>query len=59
MLALCPDVVCNSYSYIDDCGCGCAGIGRATVIALVECGAEVIALSRTESDLVSLKQKVL
>ncbi|CAI8054189.1 L-xylulose reductase [Geodia barretti] len=34
------------------------GIGRATVKALVECGAEVIALSRTEADLHSLKQEV-
>ena len=36
----------------------CTGIGRATVKALVQCGAEVIALSRTETDLESLKQEV-
>ena len=36
----------------------CTGIGRATVKALVQCGAEVIALSRTEADLESLKQEV-
>ena len=34
-----------------------AGIGRATVLALVKCGAEVIALSRTEEDLQSLKKE--
>ena len=34
------------------------GIGRATVKALVECGAEVVALSRTKSDLDSLKKEV-
>lgn len=34
------------------------GIGRATVKTLVQCGAEVIALSRTEADLLSLKQEV-
>ena len=34
------------------------GIGRATVKALVECGAEVVALSRTQSDLDSLKKEV-
>ncbi|XP_003384523.1 PREDICTED: L-xylulose reductase-like [Amphimedon queenslandica] len=31
------------------------GIGRATAKALVECGADVVALSRTESDLKTLK----
>ena len=34
------------------------GIGRTTTKALVQCGAEVIALSRTQSDLDSLKQEV-
>lgn len=34
------------------------GIGRATVKTLAQCGAEVIALSRTEADLLSLKQEV-
>ena len=34
------------------------GIGRDTAKALVECGAEVIALSRTQSDLDSLKVEV-
>ena len=34
------------------------GIGRATVKTLVQCGAEVIAVSRTEADLLSLKQEV-
>ena len=34
------------------------GIGRATVKALAQSGAEVIALTRTESDLDSLKQEV-
>ena len=34
------------------------GIGRATAKALVDCGAEVVALSRTEADLVSLKADV-
>ncbi|XP_059509693.1 L-xylulose reductase isoform X1 [Stegostoma tigrinum] len=33
------------------------GIGRATAKALLECGAEVIALSRTQSDLDSLVQE--
>lgn len=36
----------------------CAGIGRATVKALAQYGAEVIALSRTQADLDSLKQEV-
>ena len=36
----------------------CTGIGRATVKALVQCGADVIALSRTEQDLLTLKQEV-
>lgn len=35
----------------------CAGIGRATVKALAQYGAEVIALSRTQADLDSLKQE--
>ena len=34
------------------------GIGRATVRGLVDCGAEVVALSRTEADLVSLKEEI-
>lgn len=34
------------------------GIGRATAKALVECGAIVVALSRTESDLTTLKTEV-
>ena len=34
------------------------GIGRVTAKALVECGAEVVALSRTQSDLDSLKAEV-
>ena len=33
------------------------GIGRTTAKALLKCGAEVIALSRTQSDLDSLKQE--
>ena len=33
------------------------GIGRNTAKALFQCGAEVIALSRTQSDLDSLKQE--
>ena len=35
-----------------------AGIGRALVKALAQCGAEVIAFSRTQSDLDSLKHEV-
>ena len=38
--------------------CVCPGIGRATVKALTEYGAEVVAFSRTEHDLLSLKQEV-
>ena len=34
------------------------GIGRETVKALVECGAEVVALSRTQSDLDSLSSEL-
>ena len=34
------------------------GIGRSTAKMLVECGAEVIALSRTQADLDSLKEEV-
>ena len=34
------------------------GIGKATAILLAECGANVIALSRTQSDLDSLKTQV-
>lgn len=34
------------------------GIGRATCVALAKCGAEVIAFSRTQSDLDSLKNEV-
>ena len=36
----------------------CTGIGRDTAKMLVKCGAEVIALSRTQSDLDSLRQEV-
>ena len=35
-----------------------AGIGRAVVKALVQCGAEVIAFSRTQADLDSLREEV-
>ncbi|XP_072030085.1 L-xylulose reductase-like [Amphiura filiformis] len=35
-----------------------AGIGRVTATKLAECGARVIALSRTQADLDSLKQEV-
>ena len=35
-----------------------AGIGRAVVKALAQCGAEVIAFSRTQADLDSLKTEV-
>lgn len=35
-----------------------AGIGRAVVKALAQCGAEVIAFSRTQADLESLKEEV-
>ena len=35
------------------------GIGKATAILLAECGANVIALSRTQSDLDSLKSQVM
>ena len=38
--------------------CVSIGIGRETAKTLVKCGAEVIALSRTQSDLDSLKQEV-
>ena len=44
-----------------DKGCGLllpTGIGRAVVKALAQCGAEVIAFSRTQADLDSLKQEV-
>ena len=34
------------------------GIGRAVVKALAQCGAEVIAFSRTQADLDSLKNEV-
>ena len=34
------------------------GIGRSTAKMLVKCGAEVIALSRTQEDLDSLKKEV-
>ena len=34
------------------------GIGRGTVKGLVECGAEVIAVSRTQADLDSLQKEV-
>lgn len=36
----------------------CKGIGRATCIALGKCGAQVIGLTRTQSDLDSLKIEV-
>ena len=39
-------------------GCLSVGIGRSTAKMLVECGAEVIALSRTQADLDSLKEEV-
>ena len=35
-----------------------AGIGRAVAKALAQCGAEVIAFSRTQADLDSLKEEV-
>ena len=35
-----------------------AGIGRAVVKALAQCGAEVISFSRTQADLDSLKTEV-
>ena len=35
-----------------------AGIGRAVVKALAQCGAEVIAFSRTQADLDSLREEV-
>ena len=35
-----------------------SGIGRACAIALVETGADVVALSRTQADLDTLKQQV-
>ena len=35
-----------------------AGIGRSTVKGLAKYGAEVVAFSRTEADLQSLKQEV-
>ena len=35
-----------------------AGIGRAVAKALAQCGAEVVAFSRTQSDLDSLKEEV-
>ena len=38
--------------------CVYIGIGRATVKALVHFGAEVVAFSRTEDDLLTLKQEV-
>ena len=34
------------------------GIGRATVLLLAKCGAIVIAVSRTQDDLDSLKEQV-
>jgi len=34
------------------------GIGRATCVAIAKCGGHVIALSRTQSDLDSLKEEV-
>lgn len=54
----------TSYSYVVSNADGikylvcCAGIGRATCIALAKYGAQVIALSRTQSDLDSLKNEV-
>ena len=38
--------------------CLYTGIGRSTAKMLVKCGAEVIALSRTQEDLDSLKKEV-
>ena len=35
-----------------------AGIGRATVKALAKCGAQVLALSRTQADLEALEKEV-
>jgi NAD(P)-dependent dehydrogenase (short-subunit alcohol dehydrogenase family) len=35
------------------------GIGRATALLLAECGANVIALTRTQTDLDSLKTQVI
>ena len=35
-----------------------SGIGRGIAIRLAQCGAQVIALSRTQEDLDSLKQEV-
>ena len=41
------------------CTCATAiGIGRATAKFLTNCGADVIALSRTQADLDSLKEEV-
>lgn len=34
------------------------GIGRQTVVKLLECGANVIAVSKTASNLLSLKEQV-
>jgi short-subunit dehydrogenase len=38
--------------------CCLEGIGRATVKLLAKCGANIVALSRTRSDLDSLKTEV-
>lgn len=35
-----------------------AGIGRATALALAQCGAEVVAVTRTKADLDSLVEEV-
>lgn len=36
----------------------CAGIGRAIAMKLALCGAETVAISRTQADLDSLKAEV-
>ena len=35
-----------------------SGIGRGVALKLAECGAQVVAISRTQSELDSLKQEV-
>ena len=46
------DYVCcvAQFSYL--------GIGRAIAVKLAECGASVVAISRTQEDLDSLKEQV-
>ena len=48
----------RSARLLDSSPCWPPGIGRDTAKALAECGAEVIALSRTQADLDSLKEEV-